>query len=91
MAIFWVGVNSKTKLASNIWDLLSQRGLLCAVVDLDWLCQMDPAPEGDRYNQLLMFANLAAIWPCYEAAGVQYFVLARVVRTPVIDSAMRCH
>jgi adenylylsulfate kinase-like enzyme len=69
----------KTKLASNIGDLLTQRKMRCAFVDLDALCQMDPAPVDDRYNQQLMFANLAAIWPNYEASGVKYLVLARVV------------
>jgi adenylylsulfate kinase-like enzyme len=69
----------KTKLASNIRDLLTQRKMRCAFVDLDALCDMDPAPVEDRYNQRLMFANLAAIWPNYEAIGVEYLVLARVV------------
>ncbi len=72
----------KTHLAEDLGDALSLRGLPCAVVDLDWLCGMHPAPKDDRYNQQLMFTNLAAIWPNYEAAGVQYLVLARVVENP---------
>jgi adenylylsulfate kinase-like enzyme len=71
--------SGKTKLASNIRDLLTQRKMRCAFVDVDALCEMDPAPVDDRYNQRLMFANLSAIWPNYEEVGVEYLVLARVV------------
>jgi len=69
----------KTRIAEEIGDVLSRRGSRCGVVDLDWLCQMDPPPTDDRFNDRLAFANLAAIWPNYVAAGIQYFVVARVV------------
>jgi chloramphenicol 3-O-phosphotransferase len=69
----------KTRVAEELRDLVAERGSRCAVIDLDWLCQLDPSPENDPYNDRLGFANLAAIWPNYTAAGIDYLILARVV------------
>ena len=49
------------------------------MIDVDWLCQADPAPDDDPYNDRLAFANLEAVWPNYAVRGVDYLVLARVV------------
>jgi hypothetical protein len=69
----------KTYTAAAIRDLLAARGERVAAIDLDWLCQSDPAPASDPYNDALGFRNLAAVYPNYVAAGVDYLVLARVV------------
>jgi hypothetical protein len=69
----------KTFTAAAIRDVLSARGERVAVIDLDWLCQCDPAPADDPYNDGLAFRNLEAVAPNYAAAGVAYLVLARVV------------
>jgi adenylylsulfate kinase len=69
----------KTFAAAAIRDALAARGERVAVIDLDWLCQCDPAPVQDPYNDALAFANLASVYPNYVAAGVDYLVLARVV------------
>jgi hypothetical protein len=52
------------------------------VIDVDWLCQNDPAPFDDRFNDRLAFANLSAVWPNYAATGIEYLILARVVEDP---------
>lgn len=69
----------KTHTAGAVRDLLVARGERCAVIDVDWLCQADPAPDDDPYNNRLAFANLEAVWPNYAIRGVEYLVLARVV------------
>ena len=69
----------KTYTAAAVRDVLAARDERVAIIDLDWLCQCDPAPERDPYNDDLAFRNLAAVWPNYVAAGVEYLVLARVV------------
>ena len=69
----------KTFAAAAVRDVLAVRGERVAVIDLDWLCQREPAPVEDPYNDALCFRNLAAVWPNYAAEGVQFLVLARVV------------
>jgi shikimate kinase len=67
----------KTTIAWAVRDLLVGWGRSCAIVDLDALCQKEPPPADDPYNDRLGFANLAAIWPHY--ADVEHLVIARVV------------
>ncbi len=69
----------KTFVAAAIRDVLAARGERVAAIDLDWLCQCDPAPLDDPYNDALAFANLASVYPNYVAEGVEYLVLARIV------------
>lgn len=72
----------KTAVADEVAVLLNEQELPHALIDLDWLCQLYPAPPEDRFRDELMFKNLAAIWPNYRAIGVDYIVLARVVEDP---------
>lgn len=72
----------KTFTADALRDVLVDRGARCAVIDVDWLCQNDPAPADDRFNDRLAFTNLTAVWPNYAATGTEYLVLARVVEDP---------
>jgi hypothetical protein len=65
----------KTYTAAAIRDGLLARGQRVAVIDLDWLCQADPAPANDPYNYGLGFRNLAAVFPNYVAAGADYLFL----------------
>ena len=76
-----VGVG-KTTVASEIADALGERDYPVAVIDVDNLCQAEPPPADDPYNQRLAFANLAAIIPNYQALGIEYFALARVIEDP---------
>lgn len=72
----------KTALADEVAVLLNEQQIPHALIDLDWLCQLYPAPPEDRFRDDLMFKNLAAIWPHYRDIGVDYLVLARVIENP---------
>lgn len=72
----------KTFTADALRDVLVDRGVRCGTIDVDWLCQNDPAPADDRFNDRLGFANLTAVWPNYAATGTEYLALARVVEDP---------
>ncbi len=67
----------KTTVLSEASDLLAQAGIAHAAIDLDWLAVMHP--QQDAYGQQLAFANLAAVWPNYVAAGAKRLIVARVV------------
>ena len=82
------GLNSKPGSLFATWMLptLSPRwrmgaamkaGIAHAAIDLDWLGVMHP--RRDPHGQRLMFANLAAVWPIYAAAGAEQLIVARVV------------
>jgi len=69
----------KTTTAYAVGDLLRERGVPHAVIDLDELHRLWPAPEGDRFKQQVELANLRAVAANYRAAGATYLVLAGVV------------
>lgn len=71
--------SGKTAVADEIAVLLYEQDIPHALIDLDWLCQLYPAPAEDPYREDLMFRNLSAIWSNYRAEGVDYLVLARVI------------
>ncbi len=69
--------SGKTTVLSEVSDLLIEASVPHAAIDLDWLSVMYPRPG--RYGEQLLFANLAAVWPVYAAAGAQRLLVARVV------------
>lgn len=69
----------KTTVADEVAVLLGEQRIPYALIDLDWLCQLYPAPPEDRFREELMFRNLSAIWPNYRNEGVDYLVLANVI------------
>ena len=69
--------SGKATVLSEASDLLAQADIAHAAIDLDWLSVM--YPQHDRHGARLMFANLAAIWPVYAAAGAERLLVARVV------------
>lgn len=71
----------KTAVAEEISTLFYEADVPHAAIDLDWLCQLYPAPPGDPYCQELMFRNLAAVWPHYRDGGARYLILARVLES----------
>ncbi len=73
-----VGVG-KTSVAHEMFDLLSERDIAHAVIDLDALGISWPFGEGDPYNERMAIRNLAAIWANFAASGVDRAVIARVV------------
>lgn len=72
--------SGKTALASELGELLSERGRPNAVIDLDWLGWLHaPAGRGVAYGDLIA-RNLELVWPNFRAAGARYLVLARAVQ-----------
>ena len=69
--------SGKTTVLSEASDLLEEANVAHAAIDLDWLSKMHPSRG--QHGERLMFANLAAVWPVYAAAGAERLVVARVV------------
>ncbi|MDO8751170.1 MAG: hypothetical protein Q7K03_08510 [Dehalococcoidia bacterium] len=69
--------SGKTTVLSEASDLLAEASVPHAAIDLDWLSVM--YPRQGPFGQQLVFANLAAVWPVYAAAGAQRLLVARVV------------
>ena len=69
----------KTTTAYAIGDLLRERGVPHAVIDLDEFHRLWPAPAGDRFNQQVELANLRAVAANYREAAATHLVLAGVV------------
>lgn len=72
----------KTTAAEAIGDLLQQRGIPYAVIDLDWLRNAWPAPADDPFNLELELQNLAAVTANFRKAGARVLVLAGVIEKP---------
>lgn len=71
-----LGAGKSTAL-SEASDLLAEAGVPHAALDLDALAVMHP--RTDSHGEGLAFANLAAVWPNYAAAGATRLLIARVV------------
>lgn len=72
-----VGVG-KTTTAYAAGELLVERGVPHAVIDLDALRRGWPAPEADPFNSALELANLRAYAANARAAGALVLILAGV-------------
>jgi len=75
-----VGVG-KTSVAAAVGDLLRERQVANAVVDLDELRRAWPAAPGDRFNTTVMLDNLSAVAANYVESGFTTLVLAGVLET----------
>ncbi|HVE62411.1 MAG TPA: hypothetical protein VNB94_01225 [Mycobacteriales bacterium] len=69
----------KTSVTEAVGDLLAERDLPSAMIDLDWLGQLHPMPPDDPFAHGVIADNLAAVWPSFAARGVKYLALARLV------------
>ena len=69
--------SGKTTLAYEVNDLLSERAVPNAAIDLDGLTAQ--WPPSSKWNADLMFENLALLWPNYRAHGATHLVLAHVL------------
>lgn len=69
----------KTTTAYAVGDLLRERGIPHAVIDLDEFHRLWPAPDGDPFKQRVELANLRAVATNYRAAGATYLLIAGVV------------
>lgn len=73
-----VGVG-KTTVAEAAGQLLAQRGVPHAVIDLDQIRLLWPSPDADRFNLAIELRNLASLADNYRQAGAQRLVLAGVI------------
>lgn len=69
----------KTACADAVSDLLSERDLRNAVIDMDALRWAYPGPKEDPFNVAFGLKNLKTIWPNYAALGIEYLILPNVV------------
>jgi hypothetical protein len=75
----------KTALAVEAGEVLSERAVPTAVVDLDWLGWFHgPVEPGE-----LAVRNLATVWPNFRAAGAERLLLTRAVRSAEEVEAVR--
>ena len=69
----------KSTTADHVGELLAERGVPHAVVDLDELRRSWPAPPGDPFQQDLELENLRAVAAVYRRRGAARVVLAGVL------------
>lgn len=74
-----VGVG-KTTVAAAVCDLLVQRQVPNALIDVDGLRKAWPSPPQDPFNMGLALRNLASVAANYVEAGVTHLILAGVYR-----------
>ena len=80
--------SGKTTVLLALGRLLERDGVPHALVDLDWLCWVQPAPETLSVDEVLR-ANLAAVLPGFARAGVEVLALARSVESAEQLEALR--
>jgi hypothetical protein len=69
----------KTATAAEINEILEERGVPHACVDMDWLGAYAPRPEHDPFGADMAFRNLAAMWANFQAGGAQRIVVAAII------------
>jgi adenylylsulfate kinase len=69
--------SGKSTVAAEINDALAELKVPNAAVDLDALVWQWPSTS--KWNNDLMFENLASLWPNYQAHGATHLILARVL------------
>lgn len=88
-----VGVG-KTTVTDAIGEILAERGVPGAALDLDWLRRGWPAPPEDRFNNRLELANLRAVSRVHREAGARVIVAAGVLEgredRPLYEAAFGC-
>ncbi|HEY6635740.1 MAG TPA: hypothetical protein VI141_09030 [Acidimicrobiia bacterium] len=72
--------SGKSTLAAQIGDIIEERGLRYAAIDLDWLTWYHDQGEDDDDWSLLL-RNLSSVVTNYRSVGVDHYVLALSVET----------
>lgn len=85
------GVGSgKTTLLLEIGEVLEELQEPYALIDLDWLAWLRPAPNTTLTVQEVLVENLRAVWATFRRAGVERLVLARFIQRPEhLDTLLR--
>ena len=88
-----VGVG-KTTVIDAIGEVLAERGVPGAAIDLDWLRRVWPAPPDDPFNNRLERTALGAVCRVHLEAGAQVIVAAGVLEgredRPLYEEAFGC-
>jgi len=89
-ALLLTGVfgTGKSAVAEEIAELLEDRGVPFAAIDLDWLGWSN-VPGAGHDGHAILARNLGAVAGTYRDAGVQRLVLARTVENAAILEAIR--
>lgn len=72
--------SGKTTIGGEIADTLAERKIPSAFIDLDALAFQ--WPPSSKWNNDLLFENLASIWPNYAEHATTHLVLAHVLEDP---------
>jgi hypothetical protein len=82
-AVLLTGVygTGKSSVAVEIADILEERSVPYAALDLDWLTWFDAPGHDSHVDQRVMLSNLRAVAGNYLAVGVRRFVIAGSVRS----------
>src|SRR5688572_29741754 len=73
-----VGVGKST-IATVMHELLIERDVAHACVDVDWLCMSWPARG--PWNSDVSLANLASVWTNFRQSGAARFIIVGVVES----------
>lgn len=73
-----VGVG-KTTVSDAVSEILIERSIPHAVIDLDNLRYAFPRPSKDPFHAELGYKNLAAVWKNYKDVGVTFIVIPNVL------------
>lgn len=71
----------KTTLAAEIAELLADRHVPCAAIDLDWLGWFWLPGKREHTVNDIVVANLGALADTYSKAGIERLILAGTIRT----------
>jgi shikimate kinase len=82
--------SGKTAVTLEIGQMLDGRDQPYALIDLDWLAWLRPAPGTPMTVDEVLAENLRAVWRTFRRAGVERLVLARCLeRAAQIDALRR--
>jgi len=73
--------SGKTTVLGEASDLLIERKVRHAAIDLDGLSIAWPQIRDAPYNDWIMFQNLGCVWANYAREGIDRLLVARVVET----------
>lgn len=71
--------SGKSTVAEAMAELLGNRDIRHALIDLDYLRSVHPHPDGDPFGVKLGLRNLAATWPNLLETGLRCVIVADVV------------
>jgi len=75
-----VGVG-KTAVSDVVSEMLTEREVPNAVIDIDCLRWAYPRPQDDPFNIKLGLVNLSAVWANYRTIGVTHLIIPNVVES----------